>query len=254
MRGSQLFGSRAGFVLVLIVALAPLGAAGISFSGTDVQSQFTSYSAGPVIDTPGLFTFNDTLDSANPTPTAGVVTAEDGVTGLAGGQIDLEMLLDPSYDASGPIIGAPFTPFIGAGGNDILIWDASRSTVLLAFSVSFVNVRNANGLGSSNLIAFGDPEGSETRINSELQVIGGSLAAAVGGTGSFATLDILLDPIPELSTGFGDFLAGYPGVLENSLSGGVVWSITMTPEPGTGLLLGSALVALGVHGRRRRRR
>ena len=89
---------------------------------------------------------------------------------------------------------------------------------------------------------------------SEIQLIGGSLAAAVGGTGQFATLDILLDPIPELSTGFGDFLAGYPGVLENSLSGGVVWSITMTPEPGTGLLLGFALVALGVHGRRRQRR
>ena len=109
------------------------------------------------------------------------------------------------------------------------------------------------GLGSSNLIAFGDPEGSETRINSEIQLIGGSLAAAVGGIGHFATLDILLDPTPELPTGFDDFLAGYPGVLENSLSGGVVWSITMTPEPGTGLLLGSALVALGVHGRRRRR-
>ena len=75
MRGSQLFGSRAGFALVLIVALAPLGAAGISFSGTDVQSQFTSYSAAPVIDTPGLFTFNDSLEGATATPAAGVVTA-----------------------------------------------------------------------------------------------------------------------------------------------------------------------------------
>lgn len=249
MKGSKLLQAGA---LAVAVAMLPFAAGAVGFSGTDSNVQFTAYGSIGVTGTPGVFAF---YDSDDPSPARGTVTAEDGVAGLLSGQVDLEMLLDLSggYDPStDALVSASFT---GTGGNEIIVWDSAGTTALAVFDISFVNVRNANGVGGSNVISFGDPETSETQINSALTLVGGTLAGSLGGAGQIAILDIIFDPTPGLPDDFNpSFLTGYPGFLGNSLTGGVTWAITIVPEPGTGLLLGSALLALGVHGRRQRHR
>jgi len=115
---------------LLVVAGA---ATAVSIGGTDAQSQYTA------VD--GVFTFDDTLNGLNPSPEPGTVTTADNpaLAGLVGGLIDLELLLDTTggfNPAAGFITDASF---VGTGpGSEIVIWDSTGSTILLALDVSFV--------------------------------------------------------------------------------------------------------------------
>jgi len=240
--------------LAAFVALtSPAGA--ISFSGIDAQSQYTGFSgpAGP--DTPGIFTFDDTMNGANPSPEPGVVTGENGLPDVLGGVIDLELLLDTAggYDPVNDILfGAPF---VGTGGNEVVIRDQPGGTVLLAFDV--VEVVVANVQTSGNLFSMGDPEGSSASANSLMAVSGGTLAASVGGVGMPALIHLIVNdpdpPVPSILTpGYlnDSFDSGFAGA--GTANAGVNWAITIIPEPGTAGLVGLGLVALGVRARRRR--
>lgn len=250
---------QALLALAAFVVLAPATAAAISFSGIDAQSQYTGFASPPGIETPGLFTFDDTMNGTNPTPEPGVVTGTNGVAGVLGGLIDLELLLDTSsFDpATDNLLGATFG---GTGGGEVLVWDATKTTVLLAFDVSFVEVSTVSG--TNNLFQMGDPEGSASSAFSQLTLTGGSLAGSVGGAGTPALLHLIVnDPDPPLPTTFPERFTA-PGYLNESFNSGfagagtanagVNWAITIVPEPGTAGLVALGLVALGVRGRRRR--
>lgn len=241
------------------VAVAPATASAISFSGLDAQSQYTGFASPPGIETPGLFTFDDTMNGTNPNAEPGVVTGSNGVAGVLGGVIDLQLLLDTSgFDpATDNLQGATFG---GTGGGEVLVWDSTKTTVLLAFDVSFVQVASVSG--TNNLFQMGDPEGSATSGFSLLTVSGGSLAGSVGGAGMPALLHLIVnDPDPPLPTTFPERFTA-PGYLDESFNSGfagagtanagVNWAITIVPEPGTAGLVALGLLALGLRGRRQR--
>jgi len=248
----------------VVLAAAPAGAVTISFSGIDAQSQYTGYSGPPGPDTPGIFTFDDTVNGANLAPEPGVVTAQHNIAGLLGGVINLEMMLDTTGGYDPATDQATIASFMGTGGNEVTIWDATQTTLLLSFDLSYVDVRNISALGTvNNLVRLGDAEGSLVPNRSLLTVTGGSLAGTVGGLGTQAVLDIVInDPNPALPDDLASAVAGYPGFWNDSFTSGIAggstpeagvnWAITIIPEPGTGSLLGLAL--LGLAGWRRSQR
>lgn len=245
---------RTALLIASWISIAPASSLALSFSGIDAQTQFG-------FANPNLLTFNDTVNGTNPNPEPGTVTGTMGVGGVLGGRITLELLLDTSgYNkATDPGTGANF---IGTGGNEVMVWNATMTTLLLSFDVFFVDVSAMNGLGISNQVELGDAEGSSVQSHSFMKVAGGSLAGTVGGVGTVALLDLIInDPDPPLSDTFGDFLAGYPGFWNNDFTSGIAppltgeagtnWAITILPEPGTGILLGAGLAALAAYRRRR---
>ncbi len=80
--------------LALGLGLSPGQARAVAIGGTDAQSQYTGFA--PLLSDSGIFTFDDTLNGANPAPEPGTVTTADGagLAGLVGGVIDLELMLD----------------------------------------------------------------------------------------------------------------------------------------------------------------
>jgi hypothetical protein len=232
---------------LLVVAGA---ATAVSIGGTDSQSQYTA------ID--GIFTFDDTLNGSNPSPEPGTVTTADNpaLAALVGGLIDLELLLDTSgfNPAAGFITDASF---IGTGAApEILIWDSTGSTVLLALDVSFVNVTNAlpsEFAPPAGTIVVGNPTISSVGTDSLITVVGGTFANAIGGIGTQGVLHLnISDPVPSFDIAdlsnylASDFTVGFNA----NPTSEIVWEIEFVPEPGTALLLGSALAALGGWSRR----
>lgn len=234
-------------------------ALGIEISGVDIQSQYTGFN--PVVSDSGVFTFNDTINGTNPNPEPGTVTTESQPLGLVGGRIDLEIMLDTTSfnPATGNLLGAPF---IGTGvPNEIVIWDSTLNTVLLAFGVDFVDVTGVTPqyppFLPDSIITLGENVLSGLGVSSRLVVQGGSVAAAVGGVGTQAVLQLTIsNPDPQVTTtnmnGYLDdsFVVGIPGAPPTY---GVNWEITIVPEPSTSLLVGGSLLVWAAAARRRSR-
>ncbi len=254
-------------VSCLVTALTSMSgiALAASIGGTDAQSQYTGFN--PVVSDSGIFTFDDTLNGLNPSAEPGTVTTADGpgLAGMIGGVIDLELMLDTSgYD---PATGAPLdATFIGTGpGAEIFIWeDVTRTTMLLALDVSFVNVSQALPLEFApprGALTLGNVQLNTLGIESQLEVLTGSFANAVGGVGTLATLQILIDdPLPN-GFALADLLGG--GFWNESLTVGfntnptssITWEINFdVPEPGTTTFLISSLLGLACARRRIGRR
>lgn len=250
-----------GTVVSLLAVLGWSGSAaalGIELSGVDLQSQYTGFN--PVVTDSGVFTFHDTVNGTNPSPEPGTVTTESHPLGLVGGRIDLEIMLDTSsFDpATGNLLGAPF---IGTGvPNEIMIWDSTQTTVLLAFGVDFIDVTGVTPQFPpylpDSIITLGENVLSGLGVSSRLVVQGGTKAADVGGIGTEAVLQLTIsNPDPQVTTtnlnGYLDdsFVVGIPG---DPPTYGVNWEITIVPEPSTALLLGGSLLAWTALARRRR--
>ncbi len=119
-------------------------AAPIEIGGVDVQSQYTGFGRARPTPTPpptrACSRSTNSINGSNPNPEPGTVTTESQTLGLIGGRVEFEIMLDTSsFDpATGSLLDASF---IGTGATpEIVIWDSTQTTVLLAFDVSFVDV------------------------------------------------------------------------------------------------------------------
>jgi hypothetical protein len=233
-------------VAVMLGWAAAAGATPLRIDAVDAQSQYTGFN--PVVSDSGVFTFNDTFNGTNPSPERGTVTSSD-VAGLLSGRVDLEIVLDTtSYDpATSTPLGAPF---VGTGpGAEIVIWDASETSVLLTFDVGFINVTSVApfAMGTPNLDGYG--------VSSQLTVAGGSLAGAVGGIGTAAVLEIIVDsPSPQLTTGtlFGYLNDSFTVGIPDQPPVGQVDIAIVIPEPSV-FVLGAAALGAGMAWQSRRR-
>lgn len=247
---------RAGYAGLAAAVLLSAGLAhAIAIGGVDAQSQYSGYT--PVDAESGVFTFEDSLNGSNPSPEPGTVTTADNpaLAALVGAVIDLEIQLDTSggFDpATDSILDATF---VGTGAwPEIMIWeDETRTTLLLALDVDFVNVTQILPsfppfIPCCGSFTLGQPELSTLGVQSRLVVAGGSFAGAVGGVGTEAVLQIFIsDPVPSFGTADvtnflnDDFTVGF----NVNPSSEVTWEIEFVPEPSVALLLGAGLVALG---------
>lgn len=249
---------NAGRALLLAAVMAmgtASGASAVSFriDAVDTQSQYTGFTPTPVANS-GVFTFNDTANGLN-VPEPGQVTASEATGIPVNSLVDLEIALDTSgFDpATGSLASATF---VGTGpGAELLIWDPTGSTVLLALDIDFIDVTTVGPKPFfDGSFTMGAPSLTQYGLSSQLQVVGGTQAASVGGIGTRAVLEILVDsPVPEVSTtnvsGYlnDSFVVGLP---DTPPVGQVDIALTI-PEPG-GLLLGAAAVLAGLGVARRR--
>jgi hypothetical protein len=237
-------------VAVLIGMASTAGATPLRIDAVDAESQYTGFN--PVVADSGVFTFNDTFNGTNPSPERGTVTSSD-VAGLLNGRVDLEIVLDTtSYDpATSTPLGAPF---VGTGpGAEIVIWDATETSVLLSFDVSFINVTSVAPFGDGSF-AMGAPNLNGYGVSSQLAVSGGSLAGAVGGIGTAAVLEIIVDsPSPQLTTSnlFGYLNDSFTVGIPSQPPVGQVDIAIVIPEPSLFALGTVALAGLVFTSRRR---
>jgi hypothetical protein len=237
------------------VALLVAGPAlAVSIAGVDLETQYNG--------TSGIFTFDDTINGTNPNAEPGTVTTADNpaLADLVDGLIDLEMVLDTSggfNPAAGSFLDASF---VGTGAAaEIVIWDETGTIVLLAMDITFVDV--TNGLPSefappAGQIVVGNPTIGSVGTDSLITVVGGTHAGAAGGLGTQGVLHLnIANPVPSFDLADAnnwwsqDFTVG----LNVNPTSAIVWEIEFVPEPGTVILLGGGLAALGGWRRRIRR-
>ena len=173
------------------------------------------------------------------------------------GQTPVPFIFDPATDNIKQAI------FLGAAlGPDMIFYDPTdNTTVLLAFELNFIEVTQASRETAGNpegTILLGDP--SENAVSSKLVLVGGTLNQMVGGVGSEARLQLLMDSLTPAILAKADF-SGY--LNSNFLSGAggapvlpTVWDLTIIPipEPSTAGLLGFSLLGLLAIARRNARR
>lgn len=209
-------------------------AAPIAIGGVDARSEYT-YAAGPQL---GIYTFADTATSE-----PGTVTTSD-LSGFVGGRITLELMLDTTgfVPATGNVLDGKF---VGTGpGSEVVIWDATQTTVLLSFDVSFLEVTQ-RAFSNGSRISIGDNVASSVGVTSLLTVTGGTRAGDVGGIGTPAALRLQLNrPNPALTTTNQN---GYWSTPTVTVGNGYTplsasnWDLLIVPEPGTLLLVGAGL-------------
>jgi len=222
--------------LLALAASSPAAAAPIALGGVDARSEYT-YNAGTDV---GVYTFADTL-----TGEAGTVTTAD-LGGFIGGRITLELLLDTTgFDpTTDNMLDAQF---IGTGGNEIVIWDATQTTTLLSFDVDFVDTVQF-GIANGSSITIGENTVGGVDVTSRLTVTGGTRAGDVGGIGSPAALKLTLNR-PQPAVTLANF-QGYWGTSLITVGNGYAplsasnWDLLIIPEPGTLLLVGLGVAAL----------
>ena len=262
-----------GVVLCLLVFAGPAGAAEIfHIGGNDRISQYEGFDSGQT--NPGMFTFNENANGGNPIPDLGVVTSEDlslgagncpsGATFLCTAKVGFNAILGPISR-----LGGSFDPatsnikqavFLGLPGPDMYFLDpADNSTVLLAFELNFIHVTQASfesiPANEDGTILMGNPDPSA--ISSQLFLMGGTLNQLVGGIGSEARLEILMDSLTPAIMVKGDFKGYLNGNFLSGLGDAPVlpttWNLTIipVPEPSTAGLLGVSLLGLLALARRR---
>lgn len=232
----------------LLLGAASAGAAPFTLGGVDAQSQYTAND--------GIFTFNDTINGANPVAEAGTVTSSSVAAIPTGNDIDLDLQLDTSggYDPSSD--GLLNASFAGSGpGAEIQLWDSGRNNVLLALDVDFVDVTGffpAFPGGSESSFSLGSTSLSTLGTSSRITVAGGTQAAAVGGVGTEGVLQLgISNPDPAVtSANTGSYLSSDFTVIDQTApSNAVTWDMAFVPEPGTSLLVGAGLLGLALRRR-----
>ncbi|MCA9509255.1 MAG: hypothetical protein R3E88_06750 [Myxococcota bacterium] len=143
------------------------------------------------------------------------------------------------------------TRFVGgnASSADVWITDVTGTTVLLALEVNEIFVSNivpgfAGSFATSLNLGGIDPDVSSGQ--SSVTITGGTLAGDFGGIGTDGLMFVLMDTPTK------NF---FPGAVFNSsfsAQSNTQFHFLPVPEPGAGLLIGSALLALAVRERRHR--
>jgi hypothetical protein len=265
-----------GMLAFALLLAAPAAALEFHIGGNDRISQYYGFDGSQ--PWPGLLTFQEPSNGSNPTPDLGSVTSEDLAGGGANCSLGANVLCNAKveFDAIlGPISqqGVNFVPstsnikqaiFLGANvGADMVFIDPNDNvTVLLAFELNFIEVTQASKellpQNPDGTILLGNPTG--TADSSKLVLIGGTLNQLVGGVGSEARLQLLMDSLTPSILAKGDFAGFLNG---NFLSGAggtpvlpTVFDMTIIaiPEPSTAALLGFSLLSLLALARRSSRR
>jgi hypothetical protein len=219
---------------VVLAGFLPWGAAAspVHIGGIDLTTDY-SYDAG----TGGVLGFGAVPGQ--------VTTTDDArVASLQGGAVSFEALLDPAYD---PATGHGRDASFVSSGAQLLFFDPSDGvTVLLAFDLVSLDVSTFSGFSDQILLGDIAPDTSA----SLLTVADSPLAQAFGWVGESALFQVeLFDPDINVQ--------GQPpgGFWTQDFSNtNTTWnlSIQVAPEPGTAVLLGASLVALGALRRRGR--
>lgn len=264
-----------GAAFALLVA-GPAAALEFHIGGNDRITQYYGFDGSQ--PWPGLLTFQEPSNGSNPTPDLGTVTSEDLAGGVANCSLGANVLCNAKvqFDAIlGPLSqqGLNFNPatdnikqaiFLGAkpGADMVFIDPNDNVTVLLAFELNFIDVTQASTQllpqNPEGTILLGNPAG--TAASSKLVLTGGTLNQLVGGVGSEARLQLLMDSLTPPILAKGDFKGFLNG---NFLSGAggtpvlpTVFDLTIIaiPEPSTAALLGFSLLSLLALARRSGRR